>query len=92
MTKQEREILNSMDYVQLVKDAKQHYGLPGLSVNQIYKYYMTLPEHVNISYNSFYGYYKQHMDIEHYYPESKEPYTGNNKTILYYLELLSTKR
>lgn len=53
---------------------------------------MTLPDHLEVSYNTWYGYMKKNTEITKYYPEAKEPYTGNNKTILYYLELLSTKR
>lgn len=92
MTKQEREILNSIDYDQLVEDCKKHNGIQNPSISQVYKYYMTLPDHLEVSYNTWYGYMKKNTEITKYYPEAKEPYTGTNQTILYYLELLSTKR
>lgn len=92
LTDEQRILMHNINFRQLYFNAYKYYNKDKITFKQLWEYYLTLPGHIEgLTYNMLYAYYKGSMNenkIEYKY-QQKEPYKGDNKVILYYLNKLA---
>lgn len=93
---EEREKLKSINFNVLYNEARLYYNKQEISFLKVYKYYIMQPDHVDITPTTLKYYYKKFLNKNFssfnfdYKKMMKEPYKGNNKVILYYLNQLES--
>lgn len=93
LNKRQREQIHNLDFNQLYIDAYKYYNRDKVSFKELFEYYLTLDNHLDVTYNMLYNYYlrykrEQTPDNIRCKQQMNEPYLGHNKVILYYLNKL----
>lgn len=90
LTEEQRIQMYNLNFEQLYNDAYKYYNKNKITFTELLNYYLTLDNHIDVTYNILYHYYLKSKQIGYnrYKYEQKEAYKGHNKVILYYLKKL----